>query len=507
MTNKSYPKEIIYRKKLAKNLEILEQGLSLIKEEYPLNNPIGTKGYIDILAKDIYSNIVIIEIKRSQTASRQAIHELSKYIALIKHNEGIPQYHIRCIVISTHWEELRFPFFEFSQETNYQLTGYQLNSDSMGDNISLSEIHPLQIKNHTSIEFYRGHLIFLYRDKAYRDKMKSLFLDKLKISRFEGGVVFDLEFLGDNKVIYPYAHYLAVISLSKLFKKEWLKKNNNYIDETWIEDELLGKIDYLFDDDRETANPDTLASLVANQWKLTETEKFGLISNLITNRELFLNVSGMSTGENTSVYFKTISPKHNHLWIKSKEEVKNVLYGNKEWECLITQLFELIEKKYRNSIVSINIYNPLNILYSMYLFILGKRPKISPFLEILISSDESDKLIFLNSMLVSDLMNRENNINFIIENTYIENQVYIEDLVSRETWKKDDDIVKLLDFHYEHIFYEIDKEGSFFSNEIDIKNLNSLDENSIGIESYITHNKVLQNNVVNFFESMNFVQR
>ena len=91
MTNKSYPKEIIYRKKLAKNLEIIEQGLSLIKEEYPLlNNPLGTKGYIDILAKDICKNFVIIEIKRSQTASRQAIHELCKYIALIKHNERIP---------------------------------------------------------------------------------------------------------------------------------------------------------------------------------------------------------------------------------------------------------------------------------------------------------------------------------------------------------------------------------------------------------------------------------
>ena len=130
MTTKLYPKEIIYRKKLAKNLKIIEQGLSLIEEEYPLPNPIGTKGYIDILAKDIYNNIVIIEIKRSQTASRQAIHELSKYIALIKHNEGIPPHHIRCILISTHWEELRFPFFEFLQETNYQLMGYHLNSDS-----------------------------------------------------------------------------------------------------------------------------------------------------------------------------------------------------------------------------------------------------------------------------------------------------------------------------------------------------------------------------------------
>lgn len=37
---------------LASNLTFLEDGLTLYKEEYELENPQGTKGFIDILAVD-----------------------------------------------------------------------------------------------------------------------------------------------------------------------------------------------------------------------------------------------------------------------------------------------------------------------------------------------------------------------------------------------------------------------------------------------------------------------
>lgn len=58
------------RRYLARHLELLERGLTLLKEEFPLANPAGAGGRIDILARDSFGQFVLIEIKRSDKAAR-----------------------------------------------------------------------------------------------------------------------------------------------------------------------------------------------------------------------------------------------------------------------------------------------------------------------------------------------------------------------------------------------------------------------------------------------------
>lgn len=82
------PKEIILRKALASNLDLIQPGLQLIKEEFVVENPIGASGKIDILARSKEDMIVPIELKRSDQAARHAIHEINKYIALLKETQG-----------------------------------------------------------------------------------------------------------------------------------------------------------------------------------------------------------------------------------------------------------------------------------------------------------------------------------------------------------------------------------------------------------------------------------
>src|ERR1017187_7259967 len=77
------------RDELAKRLETLEPGLTLRSVEYRLPNRQGAAGSIDILATDRYSATVIIEIKKSNQTARQALHELHKYIALVKFDHGL----------------------------------------------------------------------------------------------------------------------------------------------------------------------------------------------------------------------------------------------------------------------------------------------------------------------------------------------------------------------------------------------------------------------------------
>ena len=78
--------EDIIRDFLAENLELISHEFEFVQKEFPLPNAFGTRGYIDILARDEHYNFVIIEIKRSNQTAREAVQEVVKYANLLKQN-------------------------------------------------------------------------------------------------------------------------------------------------------------------------------------------------------------------------------------------------------------------------------------------------------------------------------------------------------------------------------------------------------------------------------------
>jgi hypothetical protein len=117
---------------LAKDMSLVEDGLVLInKEEYLPNNQ-GASGFVDIFAKDKDGKLVIIEIKRSDAAARQAVQELSKYAALLKENRLVKETEYRLLVLSTDWHELLTPFSEFGYATKYDCEGRNIVLDANG---------------------------------------------------------------------------------------------------------------------------------------------------------------------------------------------------------------------------------------------------------------------------------------------------------------------------------------------------------------------------------------
>lgn len=116
------------RDHLADNLELIEPGLRLLKKNYPVDSPQGANGTLDILAKDKYGSFVIIEIKRSETAARQALHELSKYIAAFLATAHVDEQKIRCFVVSTLWHELDTPLAYFRQTAAVDVKGFQVTA-------------------------------------------------------------------------------------------------------------------------------------------------------------------------------------------------------------------------------------------------------------------------------------------------------------------------------------------------------------------------------------------
>ncbi|WP_116789541.1 endonuclease NucS domain-containing protein [Flavobacterium psychrotrophum] len=132
--------EAALRDYLAAQLNIIEFGLTLLEKEHYLRNVSGANGYIDILAKDLLNNYVVIEIKRSQQSSRQAIQELLKYIALLKQNYHARDSEIRCIIISTHWDELLVPFSELHYQTTLDIKGLKLKVDESFNALSCCKL-------------------------------------------------------------------------------------------------------------------------------------------------------------------------------------------------------------------------------------------------------------------------------------------------------------------------------------------------------------------------------
>src|SRR2546430_6045429 len=113
------------RDELSKRLDLLEPGLTLQAVEFRLPNRQGASGSIDILATDRYAATVIIEIKKSNQTARQALHELHKYIALVKFDHGLRDSQIRCMLVSTAWHELLVPFSELVRSAPWVVDGYQ----------------------------------------------------------------------------------------------------------------------------------------------------------------------------------------------------------------------------------------------------------------------------------------------------------------------------------------------------------------------------------------------
>ena len=76
-------------------------------------NELGTRGFIDLFARDTHGHFVLIELKRSASSSRDAIHEVLKYVEGVKAYLGARDHEIRVFIVSTDWTELLVPFSRF----------------------------------------------------------------------------------------------------------------------------------------------------------------------------------------------------------------------------------------------------------------------------------------------------------------------------------------------------------------------------------------------------------
>lgn len=208
------PSEKQIRDNIAKSLGKLEDGLTLVDTEVHLPNAEGAKGFIDILAKDIHGLFVVIEIKKSDNTARQAIHELIKYVALLRMNHGLGHHQIRCAVLSTDWKELLVPFSQFARTVEYPVEGWRMNLDAAGNPTQFTAVTPLEEAETRTI--CPIHMAYLWHDEGLRDA-SVVALDaacsSLDVSNY---FLLAMDHIDPCSIMFPFAQFLVMDALTTL---------------------------------------------------------------------------------------------------------------------------------------------------------------------------------------------------------------------------------------------------------------------------------------------------
>ena len=213
MNKKAAIPESEIRDFLAQNPELIEPGMTVVKAEEFLPNDQGARGFIDLFCRDKSGKYVIVEIKRSDASSREAITELYKYTSLLKKKYLLNNTEIRLIVSSTHWHELMTPYSEFFHDSNFDISAKQIELDYSNNVESLTDLAPLPPVEEQ--EIIRRHHIWEFEKSE--DAVASI--GKLSAQILSYGIEdFVILSIPLNEPVWGVEHILYVALLSRPFE-------------------------------------------------------------------------------------------------------------------------------------------------------------------------------------------------------------------------------------------------------------------------------------------------
>jgi hypothetical protein len=394
--------ESMIRDYLAVNLDILEKGLRLVDTEYPLKNFLGASGRIDILAKDIFGNYVIVEIKRSDQAARQALHELFKYVSIIHRQLGVAQSMIRSILVSTTWHELALPFSEFLEIVPCHTEGYQISVDLDGKVKSATKFVPVSLNSPLNVS--RCQNIHLYENKDERDDHIDQISGVLTGLGIVDHVLFTVDHDGSNtRVIFPHGTYVMFSSPFNTLEeneREDLKVQLRWDDELDNPDEnFLVAYCHVFDghDTMEIGTPEKLR-LMEETWRIRVAVRAGRFKSnekLLTDDDVIRLTMQTEGGSPHYLNFLS-SPKFKERWTQLLDDSLTVARGNANWTNAISMIFDEIAKRDPNASVAVSIYNIANTHFSLSKMCVGDF-RYFPNIEII--SKENDGIRFYSSLI------------------------------------------------------------------------------------------------------------
>jgi hypothetical protein len=378
MTDQS---EAAIRDQLAQNLELIEPGLSLVGAEFHLKNAHGARGFVDILARDSLGNLVIIELKRSEATSRQAIHELFKYTMLLRAGHGVSVERLRCLLLSTSWSELLVPFSEFVRNIEFAAEAKRLVLDGAG---RVTDVLPVTlVAEPTAARLLPWHNIYLYGDATARSAGAVELADGMRRAGISDYVLALLDYGGESGgVIYRSAIYAAV---SMHFADGRLLVP--YTSPEYSEYELLTyrASRQVAPKRREIGYPDKLRQMLRS-WEVGRVVRGGRFSSAaLWSDDGLIGLMLSEDGEYSGWLEVLASPRQLPAWNKSLARISQFLDGNGNWSSGIENLLDHLE---HTATASLEIFNPRDVIAAVGHAVRHENTSAFPYLELIVGVED-----------------------------------------------------------------------------------------------------------------------
>lgn len=385
---------------IAGNMSILESGMSLLKKEQYIPGDIGTRSFIDLYARDIYGHHVIIEIKRSNAAAREAIHEIYKYVESVKRYLAARDDEIRVFIVSTEWKELIVPFSNFVSDTSLSVTGLHLKPCIDGGDFKSSVVSPLMITEGRFIapwhelstyvskeSFERG--LLENQKSCNRQGIENYVLVVLKPhADFNANARQQMiDCIGSDRGIddYEFMIYLAynqltreqclkALSVDKEALDQALSLANDENEQTnlfWLHNAVRNLPPYPHSDYAEIGTPAKLRGKILRdeKWEIVSIDKYGAFkrNDLLTDEDIISELCG-SAGSSKQKFERQIHMSNKAHISSAKNDIEFCLQDNPIWKKHLISIIDDCSKDFPNATAHIDVFNPCTGLLTLYFY-------------------------------------------------------------------------------------------------------------------------------------------
>ncbi|WP_024311122.1 endonuclease NucS domain-containing protein [Sinorhizobium medicae] len=404
-------KEDILRDFLAENLHLLEDGLELLKKERFLPNEFGSNGFLDILAKDRSGNFVVIEVKIAKYAEREAFTELLKYMGLMKRHLGSRESEIRLFIVSPDWRELTVPFSEFASAVSYNVTGYKVTIS--GESVTAVSIQP-PLPPAIGRSIVPRHWAQFYNEEKERDNKSEIYAEKIKQRGIKNFVI--VRFEVNYGYTAGYCFYFAQQRETREFHEKVLRDASTaryeeimeYV-EDFDDDDALNEIaDASTDminvsaDELEIGHPEKFKGWYERgNWIIEKISRFGTFSRdeRLTD-EMIINELCGHTGQSYTWYNAAARSGDKSKRSEIRSSYANCLHHNDQWRRDLRDILEW-EETHRSGALALSIFNPENIIESIYLYDRTGNPSYIPKFTVVSDDRDDDRLHVFRGLVIA----------------------------------------------------------------------------------------------------------
>ncbi|MFF4086344.1 endonuclease NucS domain-containing protein [Streptomyces nigra] len=368
----SHPYENQIRDELCHSLSLIEPGLRLVGTEYRVPNAHGTRGYIDILARDAHGSWVVIEIKRADGPARQALHEVTKYTELLREERGVRQDRIRAIIISTTWKELLTPVSNVARDWSHDLRGYKLILDSNGKPMQAQRVDFLPAPVAPRVTSH--HFIYFYNSPEGRDHGWQEIVDRA--AEVGGHNVLGADFRRVDRIDLvhaPFGLYFAIGGVDPEDLPDWVKETCEDLENSEIKDPLEYEVlchvtGSVFAADFDNARPGVLRGLHDDPcWQIEGYRAAGAFAkrDLLDEHDLLRDLNGEDEGIGEVLYSGSARTTDRGRWPVFLEEGMRSLGGNPAWRRLVQDWLINVASQPAESDIHLHVYNPCDLIGSL----------------------------------------------------------------------------------------------------------------------------------------------